>query len=415
MEHYDAAIQPDLSAKSVSGDVSIRFRSRIDRLSAVELDAGALEIGAVTEGGVAQYTERKGNLLIVVLGKPANSGEQRTLAIHYRAPAAKGLAFFDGQVYGALVTSDWLPSNDRTDDRATLRLRISADPKWKVAASGKLAGASTENGRSVTEWKIETPTPTYLFAFAAGEFTESVTQHNKVALRILAPAGLAPAPIADAAGAAMQFFADRIGVPYPLDAYTQVFVPGAVEAEAVGLSMLPVSYGEKLAKQPDDLWLLADALAHQWYGVGVICADWSDLWLSEGISTFMADAFIEKRFGKPRYEHEIDRSRGVFESLQGDGKDRPLSWGDWQTSQQAAGDLPYHKGAVVMDLLRRELTDEVFWRGLHRYTSEYWGKPVTSDHLEQAMGAASGKAKSLTKFFERWITGCCANLPAKKK
>jgi aminopeptidase N len=409
VEHYDAAIQPDLAVKGLTGEVSIRFHSRIDRLSALELDAGAMEIGAVTEGGAVQYTERRGALLIVVLGKPANSGEQRTLNIHYRAPAAKGLVFFPGQVYGSFFTSDWLPSSDRPDDRATLRLRISADPRWKVVASGKLAGTTTENARSITEWRVDTPTPTFLFAFAAGDFSESTTQHNKVALRILAPAGLATAPIADATGAALQFLADRTGVAYPLDNYTQVFAQGEAMQEAVGMSLLPASYGEKLAKQPDDLWPLAHELAHQWYGVGLLCADWSDLWLSEGLSTFMADAFLEKRYGKARYEKEIERSRGIFESLQADGKDRPLSWNDWQTPQQAAGELPGHKGAVVLDQLRHQLTDEVFWRGLHRYTSEYWGKPVTSDEMEKAMDAASGK--NLTKFFERWVTGCCTNLP----
>ncbi len=302
VEHYDVTIQPDLAAKSLTGEVSIRFHSRIDRLSALELDAGAMEIASVTGNGGAQYTERRGAVLVVVLSKVLNSDEQSTITIRYRAPAGKGLAYFPGQVYAFFFTSDWLPSNDRPDDPATLRLRISADPKWKVAASGNLQGTTTENGRSVTEWKIDTPTPTYLFGFAAGDFAESITQHDKTALRILAPAGMATASVADATGAALQFFADRTGVAYPLASYTQVFAPGDAQQEAVGMSLLPVSYGEKLAKQPDDLWLLAHELAHQWYGVGIMCADWSDFWLSAGISTFMADAFLEKRYGKARYE-----------------------------------------------------------------------------------------------------------------
>ncbi len=79
------------------------------------------------------------------------------------------------------------------------------------------------------------------------------------------------------------------------------------------------------------------------------------------------------------------------------------------------GVLPYHKGAVVLDQLRHQLTDDVFWRSLHRYTSQYWGKRVTTDNLESALDATSGKAKSLTKFFERWVTGCCGTLPPAQK
>jgi len=415
VEHYDVLIQPDLASKSLTGEVSIRLHSRIDRLSAVELDAGALEIGAVTVDGAAQYKERRGALLIVVLSKALNDGEQRTMRIQYRAPEAKGLVFSATQVYGSFFTSDWLPSSDRPDDPATLRLRIAADPKWKVAGSGKLAGTNSENGRSVTEWKIETPMPTYLFGFAAGEFAESVTQQGKVSLRILGPAGLAATPIAEATGTALQFFNERIGVPYGPDTYTEVFVPGDVQQSAVGMSLLPVSYGEKVAAHSDDLGPLAQSLANQWYGVGLRCANWSDFWLSAGVSTFMAVAYLEKRFGKARYEKAIEKSRGIFESWQADGKDRPLSWGDWQTPLQAMGDLPYHKGAVVMDELRRLLGDDAFWKGLHRFTSEYWGKAVTSDNLEAAMSAASGKSKAVTNFFEKWVTGCCANLSGRGK
>jgi len=405
VEHYEATITPDLAAQRLAGEVSIRFHSRAGRIGVIDLDAGSLEIAAVTDSGVAQYTERKGTLLIVVLGKPADEGEARTIAIRYRAAAAKGLVFYPGQVYTSFFTSDWLPSSDRPDDRATLRLRISADPQWKVAASGRLAATTTENGRAVTEWRIETPTPPFLFAFAAGNFTEATSQRDKLTLRILAPAGLSTGPIADATATALQFFADRSGTAYPLETYTQVFAQGDVRQEAVGLTLLPASYGEGLAKQPDDLWLLAHELAHQWWGVGIPCADWSDFWLSEGLATFMADAFLEHRYGKARYQREIEQARSTYESLRDDGKDRPLSFTDWQTPQQAGGSIPYYKGAWVLDQLRRQLTDPVFWRGLRRYSIEHWGKPVTSDDFERSIEAAAGK--NLTKFFEKWVTGCC--------
>ena len=38
VEHYDVHLTPDLAAQHIAGEVTIRLRSQIDRLDAVELD-----------------------------------------------------------------------------------------------------------------------------------------------------------------------------------------------------------------------------------------------------------------------------------------------------------------------------------------------------------------------------------------
>jgi aminopeptidase N len=391
VEHYDVHLVPDLAAQRMAGEVSIRLASRIDRLDAVELDAGDLEIVSVREGPAARYFERKAKLLIVVLAAPAHKDDRRTLTIRYTALPAKGLVFFPDQIYTSFFTSDWMPSDDRPDDRATLRLVLDAPPRYKVAASGHPDGAA---------WVVNTPTPPFLFAFAAGEFAESTSRVDGVTLRVLGKAD-GKADVFDATAAAMHFLAERSGHAYPGDTYTQVFTHGAVEQEAVGLTLLPESYSLGLAQHPEDLWLLAHELAHQWYGIAIPARDWSDFWLSEGMATFLADAFLERRYGKARYDLEIAHSRQIYDALRTQGKDRPLYYTDWQTPQQAGGSLPYHKGAWVLAELRRQLTDEVFWRGLRAYTTAHWGNTVTSEDLQIAMQSAAGK--DLTKFFQQWV------------
>jgi aminopeptidase N len=387
VEHYDVHLVPDLAAKRMAGEVSIRLASRIDRLDAVELDVGDLEIAAVTEGRAARYFERKGKSLIVVLGAPAFKNDHRTLTVRYTAIPAKGLVFFADQIYAAFVTSDWMPSDDRPEERATLRLTIDVPPTYKVAASGHADGAA---------WVVDTPTPPFLFAFAAGDFAESVTKADGVTLRVLGKAD-----VFDATAAAIRFYAARSGHAYPGETYTQVFAHGDVEQEGVGLTLLPESYGHTLTEHPEDLWLLAHELAHQWYGIAIPVRDWSEFWLSEGMATFLADAFLEQRFGKARYDKEIANSRQIYETLRTQGRDRPLIFTDWETPQQAGGSIPFHKGAWVLSELRRQLTDDVFWRGLRAYTTAHWGNPVTSDDLQAAMQSASGK--NLTKFFQQWV------------
>ena len=136
VEHYDVHLTPDLAAKRMAGEVTIKLMSRIERLDVVELDAGDMEIASVKEGPAARYFERKEKSLIVVLGSPAYKNDHRTLTIRYTAVPAKGLVFFADQIYTSYFTSDWMPCDERPDDRATLSLTLDVPPQFKVAASG---------------------------------------------------------------------------------------------------------------------------------------------------------------------------------------------------------------------------------------------------------------------------------------
>jgi aminopeptidase N len=367
VEHYDVKLTPDIGAKTLTGEVAIRFHCTGVRLDGLELDAGALQVTGVTEGNAPLWFERKGSLLVVVLTKPALTGEHRTIVVRYRAGPAKGLVFFPDQVYTSFTTSDWMPCNDRPDDPAMLKLDIVVPPGMKLAATDHL----------------DSPTPTFLYGFALGDFAES----RRGRLRILAPATLQTGPVFDIAEAATQFLEGRTGQLYPLETYTQVFTHGTVEQEvAGGITLLP-------EKQAGDRWLIAHELAHQWYGVAIPTKDWSDFWLSEGIATFLADLFVGP--------HEIENSRKAYEELKAQGKDRPLSFADWETPREAGGRIPYQKGAWVLELLRRQLGDKIFWSGLQLYTKGYWHKTVTSADFQKAMEVASGK--SLETFFAKWV------------
>jgi aminopeptidase N len=54
-----------------------------------------------------------------------------------------------------------------------------------------------------------------------------------------------------------------------------------------------------------------------------------------------------------------------------------------------------------MHLLREEMGEEAFWKGLRSYTRANFGRSVVTRDFEKAMEASSGK--SLTRFFSKWI------------
>jgi len=163
-------------------------------------------------------------------------------------------------------------------------------------------------------------TVTYLLPL---EFRKPVAQQHPAdpIPKNASPASSGGVPSSEAAGifsttrVAAAFFAEKAGEPYPGKTYTEVFTSSEIAQEADQFTLLSEGYFADLADHPDDSWLLAHELAHQWWGISVTCADWSDFWLNEGIATYMAEAFLEKRYGKERYNKEIEHSHHVYREL----------------------------------------------------------------------------------------------------
>jgi aminopeptidase N len=427
VESYEVSIQPDLVKQRLSGEVKIRFHSQVETaISALELDAGSgLQITSVVEGQATQWFERKGDALVVVLTNPLRPDEHRTITVRYQAGAAPGLKFFPDQIYTS-VASDWMACDERPGERATLHLKIAAPEDSKVAASGQLIATRASEGQTITEWQMDSATGPSWFGFALGRFTENVSEADGVKLRVLG----AGTEVFEPTTAAMKFLGERSGKHYPGQTYTQVFVHGdATRSMAAGLTLLPESSAQGLGKQPDDMWLLTSELAHQWYGLEIAPQDWSDLWLSDGVSAYLANAFVGQRLGKESYEREIAHSRQIYNLLRTQGKDRPLSNTDWTTRQDADGEILAHKGACFLDLVHELVGDSAFWDELRLYTSEHWGQAAASEDFQKAFavisgsnpsagkkGTPSGKnnAKTLDNLFGLWVYGIPSSAAKKK-
>jgi aminopeptidase N len=160
-------------------------------------------------------------------------------------------------------------------------------------------------------------------------------------------------------------------------------------------------YGRGVLKDERDVWLAAHELAHQWWGNMVTCRGWNHFWLNEGMATFMAAAYKERRFGRAEYLREIESNRQHYEKVRDAGKDRSLVFPDWSHPTAADRTLVYDKGAYVLHLLREEMGERAFWAGIRRYTRLYFGKSVTTQEFQAAMEQASGK--DLKDFFSKWV------------
>jgi aminopeptidase N len=395
--HYDAHLDVDIDAGRVSGTVVLTAVGRGAAEDSLQLDSGDLVADAVTVEGRAVEVSTADHRLRVRLPVAIRPGEHVPVSVIYHGQPRGGIRFLPAQqqVYTAFSTSQWLPCVDAPDQKATLRLAVTLPSDLAAVGSGAPVGAH--------EWVLDTPVSTYLFGFGAGRFHAVTDVRHGVRLTYLAESysDAELRSIFRETPDMLAFFEERSGVRYRGAAYTQVLAGGSVEQEAGLFTLLSASYGRALLDDPGDVWLEAHELSHQWWGNGVTCRDWTHFWLNEGLATFMADAYKERRFGRASYLKEIEASRARYERVRADGHDKALVFPDWTHPTAADRTIVYHKGAYVLHLLREQLGERRFWAGIRDYTRRYMGRSVTTPEFQRAMERASGA--DLDAFFRRWV------------
>jgi aminopeptidase N len=110
-------------------------------------------------------------------------------------------------------------------------------------------------------------------------------------------------------------------------------------------------------------------LAHEWWGNLVTAKDFADIWIHEGIATYMQALYIEDLNGMDMYKGYMNHIRPLNDHSYA------LAPREALTASQAFDNLnPYYRGASVMQSLRYHLGDDAFFSLLKR-----WAYPDPED------------------------------------
>ena len=401
--HYDAEIEPDILKKSIQGRVTINFNVLgIDKK--IAFDCGDLSIETVHTKGEQLAFEVKNNKLSIDVRRI--DGKDHEITIEYHGSPTRGINFFPGEeeVYTVFSTSQWLVCKDQPGDKATLTMKITYPSDLKAVGSGEIKKQTRlTNNKTITEWSLSQPFPTYVYGFAIGPYNDFVDSSDKLTLRYLS-ADYTSSELAQIFAETrhiIQFFTERSGVSYPGKVYSQVLGEGNVSQEMAGFTVIRLNYGKQVLGNSSEINLSAHELAHQWWGNGVTCLNWNHFWLNEGFAVFMSSAFKEFRFGRELYLKDIASYRDAYDAVVKKGLDKPLTFPNWINPSIDDRTLVYYKGAYVLHTLREQLGEKAFWDGVRQYTSTNFGKSVTSKDLQQVMEKISGQ--DLSTFFAKWI------------
>jgi len=325
--------------------------------------------------------------------------------------------------------AQWYPAT-LVDDFFTARLKVIVPPAYSVISNGALVEKSTLNGvQRVTEIDkvgssclfYETKRPVKYLSFLVGKLslTQEAAGPPPLAAYISSDVRSVRKNLLTEAGRILEFYESRFGA-YPFEKLSIVqrlwrTTGGHSPASFVIINDLPrVPYAgtgirERLIGNPDspvDLTLqgkeyfLAHEIAHQWWGQGVTWARYRDQWLSEGLSQFSSALYLESKYGEDARTDILKKfSRWtVKKSVWG-----PITMGSRLsfTNYDAYQAIIYDKTALVLNMLRDLLGDEVFFSGLKAFFEVHKHKAASTGQFRRTFEAASGR--DLTGFFGLWF------------
>jgi aminopeptidase N len=425
LQHSRIALRFDLDHRKVIGEVTHTLTILRDSTAKIVFDSAGLTIQSVTVNKSTAKFETRDDKLIIPLTTAARFGEKFDVAIRYEAKPTKGLYFIlpdkdypdrPKQVWTQGESEDtryYLPTYDYPNDRLTTETILTVPASWITVANGKLINVSdAANGMKTWTWKESQPSSTYLITVVAGEFEEVRDSWRGIPVTYYAPKGRGDRLSINYARTPqmIELFSTKLGVNYPWEKYAQSmvddFVAGGMENSSATTNTSNSLQHPKLAPEflTGEDGLISHELGHQWFGDLVTCKDWGDIWLNEGFATFMEFVWTESHFGKDQADYE--RWQGAHQWMEeANLYSKPIVRHDFNDSGEFDGNA-YTKGGWVLYMLRHQLGEDAFYRGLKHYLEVNRGKNVVTADLAKAIEESTHT--NVDQFFSQWLYGAGA-------
>jgi hypothetical protein len=300
-----------------------------------------------------------------------------------------------------LYPARWFPMTGFMTNRFTAEMHIRVPQGMKVFASGSLGAShpvTLANGKPGDQFDFNWTKPGFPGTLIAGRFLGPFTAgpgNVKVYLSISHQA--VGNELAQTAAKQYDFFTESFGaaetshlnvVELPDDT-----LPAAWAPELVG--MMGSRVGDKSGVR-----LLANTIAHQWWGSEVSPRTLNDAWITNGMARYGELMYLEDDSGRNAMRAAIqDVSAGALAydtiPLSSVARLSPFS-PEFQS-------MTLEKGAMIFHMLRGEIGDKAFLATLKGVLSQYTDASIrTSDFVKVAEAQSQ---QQLTAFFSQWADG----------
>ncbi len=286
------------------------------------------------------------------------------------------------------------PAKMTAAQRAAERRKAAAEAKEKQKAAEPTVQTKIPGGKTFTFiWnKPSFPGSVFVGKFEQQKFSEGGAN---VFVYFLPDKKAFAANYAETASKEAGFFTTTYGVPFsPTLKLVQLpddTLPSAWAPEIAAISTRAIQ--EKVEYR-----LLANTIAHQWFGVMISPATRNDWWIMDGGARYSEARYIQFAAGNAGMQEAVkDMSVGAlaYESV-------PLGQiGTLDPFDPVFQSMVTDKGGMIYHMLRYVVGEQNFDTIMRKLFQEYAGKPVSVADLRKLCEQVTGQ--QMTWFFSQWL------------
>ena len=385
-EKADLKLRVEPASRSIRGDVALTFGARAP-VTRIELDLDRnLPIDAIAVDGqplgASQWRNPQGKLTID-LPRRLEAGQQTTVRVQYhgrphvarRAPWDGGFVWSttaDGQPWVATAVQGegcdlfWPCIDHPTGKARIVESHITVPAPLVAAGNGVALGMDEKDGWRTWHWRAKNPS-TYGIALNIGPYKLLEGDYksrfgNTIPLRMwyLPQSESKVRALFAELTPMLDFFESTVG-PYPFGDEKL----GVVETPHKGMEHQTINaYGNEYARTAygyDEL--LQHELAHEWFGNQLTNANWDDMWLHEGLGSYMQPLYMQYLRGDQEYFASLQQQRAAIRNKAPIVAGKPMREEEVYDLDKGGPGLDiYTKGSLTMHTLRGLVGDDVFLR-----------------------------------------------------
>jgi aminopeptidase N len=397
--HIAAKVAVSFTAPENAELVSFGFHPAL-RVSKISDDAGKVLTGERSADGTIRITP----VTPFVQGKAVTwTFEYEGMITGNEDGPVEGLklAAIQEPISYLLYPARWFPMTGYLTNRFTAEMHIRVPQGMRVFASGAEGAAKPvklANGKPGDQYDFNWNKPGFPGTIIAGRYVAPVSAGpGNVKVYLTVSHQQSGNELAQTAAKEYDFFTDSFGAPetphlnvveIPDDTLPAVWAPelAAIQGSRVG--------------DKSGVRLLANTMAHQWWGSEVSPRTLSDAWIINGMARYGELMYVEEDTGKGAMRAALqDVSAGALAydtvPLSSINRLNPFS-PEFQS-------MTLEKGAMIFHMLRWEIGDKAFLATLKGALSQYTDTGMRASDFEKVAEAQS--QQQLTAFFAQWVDG----------
>jgi alanyl aminopeptidase len=310
------------------------------------------------------------------------------------------------------------PCFDEPSFKTPWQLTLLVRPEDEAFSNTPVVAESRDpDGMKRVRFAETKPLCSYHIALAVGPF-EVVDAgrggKKRTQIRILTPRGRAGEAgfVKRSTPTILALLEDYFDIPYPFEKLDVVAVPQFMGMENPGLvtaeqTLLLAPPGKQSLEFQRGLSLfMAHELAHQWFGNLVTMAWWDDIWLNEGLATWIESKIVDR--WQPQWKEGLDsRVSGSHWAMSVDSAVTARRVRQPITSnhdiENAFDNITYGKAAAVMRMLEDWVGPERFQQAIRRHLRARAWTSATAGDFVKLLSQAAGRdlAPALATFLDQ--------------